>query len=160
MIDLGCYQCSRRRIDCDRQEPTCHKCSLAALNCSGLGVRYRFNDGLASRGKLVGKLLPVFLSYQRTEAANPALSHTLSINCHDSMVSPIEQDRESDDREQRNHQEYLAGCVSNPAIQGENLQIALIEDQRPARIALDPSHIDGTTRYLLQYCVYHILMIL
>ncbi|KAF5662540.1 acriflavine sensitivity control acr-2 [Fusarium heterosporum] len=55
----GCYQCSRRRIDCDRKEPACGKCSSKGIKCSGLGLRYRFNDGIAARGKFVGKTLPI-----------------------------------------------------------------------------------------------------
>lgn len=39
---LGCYQCSRRRISCDRTEPQCLKCTRTNLECSGLGTRYRW----------------------------------------------------------------------------------------------------------------------
>lgn len=39
---LGCYQCSRRRISCDRTEPQCLKCTRTDLECSGLGTRYRW----------------------------------------------------------------------------------------------------------------------
>ncbi|KAI1627305.1 putative aminotransferase [Exophiala viscosa] len=55
---IGCFECSRRRIDCDRGTPECQKCLQRGLACSGLGTRYRFNDGLASRGRLVGQKLP------------------------------------------------------------------------------------------------------
>ncbi|CAJ0551264.1 Ff.00g111940.m01.CDS01 [Fusarium sp. VM40] len=55
----GCYQCSRRRIDCDREEPACGKCCAKGIKCSGLGLRYRFNDGIAARGRFVGKTLPI-----------------------------------------------------------------------------------------------------
>ncbi len=54
----GCFECSRRRIDCDRGTPKCQKCLQRGIACSGLGIRYRFNDGLASRGRLVGQTLP------------------------------------------------------------------------------------------------------
>lgn len=54
----GCYNCSQRRINCDRGEP-CQKCIKKGLQCSGLGIRYRFNDGVASRGRLAGKPVPV-----------------------------------------------------------------------------------------------------
>ncbi|KAJ4018380.1 hypothetical protein NW752_005495 [Fusarium irregulare] len=55
----GCYQCSRRRIDCDRKEPECAKCVAKGVRCSGLGLRYRFNDGIAARGRFVGKTVPI-----------------------------------------------------------------------------------------------------
>ncbi|KAF9887403.1 hypothetical protein FE257_010258 [Aspergillus nanangensis] len=51
----GCYECSQRRISCDRTQPQCEKCVQKGLQCSGLGVRYRFNNGVAARGKLAGK---------------------------------------------------------------------------------------------------------
>jgi hypothetical protein len=38
----GCYPCSRRRIHCDRTEPSCKKCDSRGLVCTGLGLRVRF----------------------------------------------------------------------------------------------------------------------
>ncbi|KAI9927589.1 hypothetical protein ASPWEDRAFT_71988 [Aspergillus wentii DTO 134E9] len=55
----GCYNCSQRRINCDRGAPACQKCIKKGLECLGLGKRYRFNDGVASRGKWSGKSMPV-----------------------------------------------------------------------------------------------------
>lgn len=51
----GCYNCMKRRIVCDRIEPECGKCLKKGLICPGLGIRYRFNDGIAARGKLRGQ---------------------------------------------------------------------------------------------------------
>ncbi|KAF7561537.1 hypothetical protein G7046_g2605 [Stylonectria norvegica] len=53
----GCYECSQRRIHCDRTGPQCLKCASKGLKCSGLGIRHRFNDGVASRGKWAGKAM-------------------------------------------------------------------------------------------------------
>ncbi|KAJ3461958.1 hypothetical protein MRS44_010511 [Fusarium solani] len=61
----GCHECARRRIDCDRNEPECYKCRAKGVKCSGLGIRYRFNEGVASRGKLAYKLVPDTLSYKK-----------------------------------------------------------------------------------------------
>lgn len=58
-VRKGCYNCSQRRIICDRTEPRCLKCAKRGVECSGMGIRYRFNDGLASRGKLRGLSIPV-----------------------------------------------------------------------------------------------------
>ncbi|KAL2064372.1 hypothetical protein VTL71DRAFT_4866 [Oculimacula yallundae] len=55
----GCYQCSQRRIDCDRTVPKCLKCKKKGVECTGLGLRYRFNPGVAARGRYMGKELPV-----------------------------------------------------------------------------------------------------
>lgn len=55
----GCYQCNKRRIVCDMGEPRCLKCTNKGLECSGNGLRYRFNNGIASRGKLRGLSIPI-----------------------------------------------------------------------------------------------------
>lgn len=62
----GCHECSQRRIHCDRAEPECKKCMQKGLKCSGLGIRHRFNDGVAARGKWVGKTMERV--YQEKEA--------------------------------------------------------------------------------------------
>lgn len=49
--ERGCFQCSRRRIICDKTEPSCHKCAKKGIECSGLG-RIRFAEGVARRGRL------------------------------------------------------------------------------------------------------------
>lgn len=49
--EKGCFQCSRRRIICDKTEPTCKKCTKKGIECSGLG-RIRFAEGVARRGRL------------------------------------------------------------------------------------------------------------
>ncbi|KAH7154665.1 hypothetical protein DER46DRAFT_628499 [Fusarium sp. MPI-SDFR-AT-0072] len=45
----GCYECSQRRLNCDRGVPECQKCIKKGVKCSGLGIRHRFCDGVASR---------------------------------------------------------------------------------------------------------------
>ena len=45
----------KRRIICDRTEPHCKKCAKKGIDCPGFGIRYRFNAGVAARGKLKGK---------------------------------------------------------------------------------------------------------
>lgn len=46
----GCYECSQRRIHCDRKEPACEKCIAKGISCSGLGMRFRFRDASKRRG--------------------------------------------------------------------------------------------------------------
>lgn len=48
--ERGCFQCSRRRISCDRAQPSCLKCVKKGIACSGLG-RIRFLGAVASRGR-------------------------------------------------------------------------------------------------------------
>lgn len=54
-----CRNCNRRRIKCDRSIPTCKKCGLRSLECPGYGLRIRWDQGVASRGKLSGMKIPV-----------------------------------------------------------------------------------------------------
>lgn len=37
----GCWECAKRRIDCDRTFPTCLKCAWKGISCSSNG-RFRF----------------------------------------------------------------------------------------------------------------------
>jgi hypothetical protein len=53
----GCFQCSRRRIVCDKTEPSCLKCAKKGIECSGLG-RIRFAEGVARRGRLKSCKVP------------------------------------------------------------------------------------------------------
>lgn len=55
--EQGCFQCSRRRIVCDRNEPSCLKCAKKGIECSGLG-RIRFAAGVARRGRLKDCKIP------------------------------------------------------------------------------------------------------
>ncbi|KAJ5292991.1 uncharacterized protein N7443_008944 [Penicillium atrosanguineum] len=55
-----CRQCVTRRIKCDRSMPHCRKCSIRGLVCPGFPRVYlRWDQGVASRGYLSGKSLPL-----------------------------------------------------------------------------------------------------
>lgn len=41
-VSVGCYECSQRRVNCDKAEPVCGKCQSRGIACSGYGIRYRF----------------------------------------------------------------------------------------------------------------------
>ncbi|KAJ9609478.1 hypothetical protein H2200_005805 [Cladophialophora chaetospira] len=69
-----CRTCNRRRIRCDRSLPTCKKCALKDLSCPGYGLRIQFGQGVASRGKLMGKALPII-----EPAPQATLDETLSL---------------------------------------------------------------------------------
>jgi hypothetical protein len=55
--ERGCFQCSRRRVVCDRTEPSCLKCAKKGIECSGLS-RIRFAEGVARRGRLKNCRIP------------------------------------------------------------------------------------------------------
>ncbi|KAI1028653.1 hypothetical protein LB503_002102 [Fusarium chuoi] len=55
----NCKTCVRRRIKCDRSVPSCLKCCSRGLDCPGYGLRLRWDQGVASRGNLTGKSVPL-----------------------------------------------------------------------------------------------------
>ncbi|KAL4754378.1 hypothetical protein BDW72DRAFT_190240 [Aspergillus terricola var. indicus] len=55
----ACHNCRRRRLKCDRTVPSCAKCSLTGQECLGYGKLFLWNQGVASRGKMMGKTFPV-----------------------------------------------------------------------------------------------------
>ncbi|UPK96653.1 hypothetical protein LCI18_007588 [Fusarium solani-melongenae] len=128
----GCYQCSRRRIDCDRQEPTCGKCASKGITCSGLGLRYRFNDGIAARGRFVGKTVPV------VDSSKDKNKSTLVFFDPHSMQSLT-----------------LSSCSEETQDESNITQVIL---QRETLFQIDGGldHIDGKTRFSLQYFSNHI----
>ncbi|KAG8425919.1 hypothetical protein J3459_008613 [Metarhizium acridum] len=59
-LDPDCPTCIRRRIKCDRTEPSCMKCASRGLECPGFQTVYlKWNQGIASRGRLAGKSVPI-----------------------------------------------------------------------------------------------------
>ncbi|KAI9930553.1 hypothetical protein ASPWEDRAFT_27073 [Aspergillus wentii DTO 134E9] len=72
-----CPRCQRRRIKCDRGLPGCKKCAKRSLECPGYGLRYKWVQGVASRGKLQGKSIPVRNETTPTAVATLADSHIL-----------------------------------------------------------------------------------
>lgn len=51
----ACHNCRRRRWKCDRGLPVCQKCLSAGSECLGYGKLFVWNEGVASRGKMMGK---------------------------------------------------------------------------------------------------------
>lgn len=59
MIPLECRTCNRRRIHCDGTLPTCLKCAKKGFQCPGYERKLRWANGVAVRGHLRGRQLPV-----------------------------------------------------------------------------------------------------
>jgi hypothetical protein len=51
----ACHNCRKKRWRCDRSLPSCQKCSLSGTECLGYGKLFKWNSGVASRGKMMGK---------------------------------------------------------------------------------------------------------
>lgn len=54
-----CPRCKSRRIPCDRTLPRCRKCISRNYDCPGYQTVLRWDQGVASRGKLAGRSVPL-----------------------------------------------------------------------------------------------------
>lgn len=54
----GCGTCRRRRKKCDETRPTCLNCRKLAIDCEGYERPLIWGNGVASRGRLKGAVLP------------------------------------------------------------------------------------------------------
>ncbi|KAK2677749.1 Carnosine N-methyltransferase [Fusarium oxysporum f. sp. vasinfectum] len=133
-----CYQCSRRRIDCDRREPTCGKCSAKGIKCSGLGLRYRFNDGIAARGKFVGKSLPVVDGLEIKSTDTTSVS-----NCK----------RRNDPFRASGYEsfEQLSVEVDKTTEEEHGIQELVVSNHAPVSIDWGLDHVDPKSRFCLGY---------
>ncbi|KAF2489033.1 hypothetical protein BU16DRAFT_496889, partial [Lophium mytilinum] len=50
----ACHNCRRRRLKCDRSLPQCLKCIKRGQECLGYQRLFRWDQGVASRGKMAG----------------------------------------------------------------------------------------------------------
>lgn len=50
-----CHNCKRRRLRCDRSVPACLKCTRSGQECLGYGKLFVWAQGIASRGKMMGR---------------------------------------------------------------------------------------------------------
>ncbi|KAK9235252.1 fungal-specific transcription factor domain-containing protein [Lipomyces kononenkoae] len=50
----ACHNCRRSRLKCDRSLPHCLKCTRRGQSCLGYGILLRWENGMASRGKMAG----------------------------------------------------------------------------------------------------------
>lgn len=98
MHGVDCKKCQLRRIDCDRSLPACRKCEKRSLECPGYGVIIRWAEGIASRGKLQGKSIPL----RDAPAATSSLPHGLN-----SVLSSIKDVQ---------HQVSVPSSPSNPCL--------------------------------------------
>lgn len=58
----ACHNCRRQRLKCDRSLPGCSKCAKNGQACLGYQSLFRWEEGVASRGKMAG------LTYSDTKA--------------------------------------------------------------------------------------------
>ncbi|WXC56560.1 hypothetical protein SNK03_002493 [Fusarium graminearum] len=137
----GCYQCSRRRIDCDRQEPECVKCVTKGIKCSGLGLRYRFNDGIAARGKFVGKTFPI-VDIPVTQSSK-----------QDDATTAISKHQRDDPFRESGYERIAKSSVPTDEIADDTTETTalVVPDNRPISIHWGLDHVDPKSRFCLGY---------
>ncbi|KAE8155134.1 hypothetical protein BDV25DRAFT_135179 [Aspergillus avenaceus] len=69
----ACHTCRRRRVKCDLGSPTCKRCYTAGIDCLGYGKLILWVDGVASRGKMMGKS---FDQQRPQDTTRGAMCHT------------------------------------------------------------------------------------
>lgn len=90
MAQLGsepCHNCRRKRLKCDRSIPQCFKCTKRGQECLGYQLLLRWDQGVASRGKMMG------ITFEETkgrERRNTASTPSVPFNRWSSFeVSPL-----------------------------------------------------------------------
>lgn len=126
------------------------------LTCSGLGIRYRFNGSLASRGKLVGETIPSRLSYAGETDANSSSLIISSTNASHKNA----QLRRSERKCAARHDEELRGLSDDPRMSPQPPLGSTKDDKRATQEDEDATvtigrcltQVEGKTQYLMQYC--------
>lgn len=67
--ETPCWTCRRRRVQCDKDLPTCSKCHAAGKECLGYTKPLVWAKGVASRGKMMGQTFAQVQSAREKESA-------------------------------------------------------------------------------------------
>ena len=85
-----CHTCRRQRLKCDRTLPHCSKCITKGQQCLGYQALFRWEKGIASRGKMAGKTFGrKTKSRIRDETSSSQSPSTNSLSSRRSSVSNI-----------------------------------------------------------------------
>jgi hypothetical protein len=135
--DTFCWTCRRRRIICDKTLPTCLKCKKANKECLGYTKPLKWNDGVASRGKMMGK------SFPKPQPTEPAQIVTEDFASPDTIedtpsIATVASDSEKVDDDTSTELMEISPQVFFPI--GNVLKDPVFQDMKPI------------TRYYLDYC--------
>ncbi|KAH7068360.1 fungal-specific transcription factor domain-containing protein [Paraphoma chrysanthemicola] len=114
----ACHNCRKRRWRCDRSLPSCQKCLSSGVDCLGYGKLFKWNSGVASRGKMMGK------SYdEREEIKKAAKTHAAPALKWDNDNHPQHQEngdiippRAQSDESESPEEEEMAITVQRPLV--------------------------------------------
>ena len=91
----ACHNCRRRRLKCDRALPQCLKCIKRGQECLGYQNLFRWEQGVASRGKMAGRTFGELTKHRAShDHSSPHLSSPVShssqyISGGSTEVSPL-----------------------------------------------------------------------
>ena len=75
----ACHNCRRRRLKCDRALPQCLKCIKRGQECLGYQNLFRWEQGVASRGKMAGRTFEELTKHRAShDNSSPPLSSLVS----------------------------------------------------------------------------------
>lgn len=137
-----CRVCNRRRIKCDRRLPTCGKCEKKGLACPGYGLRLQWGHGVASRGKLAGRAVPI----SDTSDSEPGPSRARSDTNDSSILTPPSSSPEL------SPQVALVRAVEHKTTSHNDYSKSRGFSFANLSLSPLPSHLqDKSTQYLVQY---------
>ena len=79
----ACHNCRRRRLKCDRALPQCLKCIERGQECLGYQNLFRWEQGVASRGKMAGRTFGDLTKHRASH--DNSSPHSLSPVSHSSQ---------------------------------------------------------------------------
>ena len=91
----ACHNCRRRRLKCDRSLPQCLKCVKRGQECLGYQRLLRWEQGVASRGKMAGMTFEEMTKDRaRHENSSPQVLSPASLasqcaSCGNTEFSPL-----------------------------------------------------------------------
>jgi hypothetical protein len=132
--EQGCFQCSRRRIICDRNEP-CLKCIKKGIECSGLG-RIRFAEGVARRGRLKDRKIPVAEGVQEGGSVLPTRGPSQALTWPEDRKSAKRRRRE-DNKVDTISWQYDVTILGDVPVRNE-LDEAAVEDIASQALIVQP----------------------
>ena len=84
-----CHNCRRQRLKCDRSLPQCHKCIKRGQECLGYQRLFRWEQGVASRGKMAGLTFGE-MKKDEEKTVNSDWQRLQQISCRNTQTSPLQ----------------------------------------------------------------------
>jgi hypothetical protein len=143
--EKGCFNCTKRRIICDRTGPNCQKCQKKGLQCPGYGTRYRFKAEISSK-----PAKPATLGLPKSAVKIP--SSLKWVECQPQHEKGSFASADDDVQE-----EGVEGILSHP-LEVPTEQNKMVHSQRSFDLVISTgvarplNTLDAQTRFLFSHC--------